>query len=124
MFSKNYKQFSVIYNENKYLYQDVLDITDQIKGIFNGRHLIILTAENDLVSLSVYLRSIQSRVPIMLLSNKLDSSELDVIVNKFKPSYLISSRNLFNFCTNKPTKRILENYYLYEFAQFSSVKIN
>lgn len=123
MFSRNYKKFSVIINENKYLYQDVLDITNKIKDIFNSRSLIILIADNDLVSLSVYLRSIQSRVPIMLLSNKLDSSELDVIVNKFKPSYLISSKNLCNFCANKPTKRIFENYYLYEFTQFGSVKI-
>ena len=79
MFLGNYKKFSVIFNEDKYLYQDVLDITNKIKDIFNGRRLIILIADNDLVSLSVYLRSIQSRVPIMLLSKKLDSSELEYL---------------------------------------------
>ena len=123
MFSKNYKQFSVIYNENKYLYQDVLDITDQIKDIFNGRHLIILTAENDLVSLSVYLRSIQSRTPIMLLSNDIDSSELEVIVGKFRPSYLISWKNSIFTFEDRHITGVLENYYLYEFKQFDPVKV-
>jgi long-chain acyl-CoA synthetase len=123
MFSKKYKQFSVIYNENKYLYQDVLDVTEQIKDIFSGRHLIILTAENDLVSLSVYLRSIQSRTPIMLLSNEIDSSEIEVIVNKFKPSYLISCKNLVGSLEDKPIKRALKDYYLYEFKQLDAVKI-
>ena len=123
MFSKNYKKFSVIYNENKYTYQDVLDKTEEIKDIFNGRHLIILTAENDLVSLSVYLRSIQSRTPVMLLSNEIDSSEIEVIVNKFKPSYLISCKNLFDFFENKLI-RILENYHLFEFKQLTPIEIS
>lgn len=123
MFSKNYKQFSVIYNENKYTYQDVLDITQQIEDIFNGRHLVILSADNDLVSLSVYLRSIRTRTPVMLLSNDIDSSELEVIVNKFRPSFLISCNNSIGTLKDKHTTRSIENYHLFEFKQFNPVKI-
>ena len=123
MFSRNYKKFSVIINENKYLYQDVLDITNKIKDIFNSRSLIILIADNDLVSLSVYLRSIQSRTPIMLLSNDIDSSELEVIVGKFRPSYLISWKNSIFTFEDRHITGVLENYYLYEFKQFDPVKV-
>jgi len=123
MFSKNYKQFSVIYNDNKYTFQDVLDITEQIKDVFNGRDLIILTAQNDLISLSVYLRSIISRTPVMLLSNDIDSSELEVIVGKFRPSYLISCKNSIVTFEEKHITRVLENYYLFEFKQFDPIKV-
>jgi long-chain acyl-CoA synthetase len=123
MFSKHYKQFSVIYNENKYTYQDVLDITHKIEDIFNGRHLIILTADNDLVSLSVYLRSIRTKTPVMLLSNDIDSSELEVIINKFRPSFLISCNNRIGTLKDKHITRSLQNYHLFEFKQFHPVKI-
>ncbi|MDB9950649.1 AMP-binding protein [Candidatus Thioglobus sp.] len=123
MFSKNYKQFSVIYNDNKYTFQDVLDITEQIEDVFNGRDLIILTAQNDLISLSVYLRSIISRTPVMLLSNDIDSSELEVIVGKFRPSYLISCKNSIVTFEEKHITRVLENYYLFEFKQFDPIKV-
>ena len=123
MFSKNHKQFSVIYYDNKYTFQDLLDITEQIKDVFNGRDLIILTAQNDLISLSVYLRSIISKTPVMLLGNDIDSSELEVIVGKFRPSYLISCKNSIVTLEKKHITRVLENYYLLEFNHFDPVKV-
>lgn len=123
MFSKNHKQFSVIYYDNKYTFQDLLDITEQIKDVFNGRDLIILTAQNDLISLSVYLRSIISKTPVMLLGNDIDSSELEVIVGKFRPSYLISGKNSIVTFEEKHITRVLENYYLLEFKQFDRIKV-
>ena len=95
-FSNNNNQhsFQVIENGKNYSIDDIWKITSSFDYIFNSQELIILCADNDIFSISIYLKALKSCTPIMLLSHDIDSIELSKILEKFKPSILIVNNTL------------------------------
>ena len=96
-FSNNNNQdsFQVIENDKNYSIDDIWNITSPFDYIFNRQELIILCADNDVFSISIYLKALKSRTPIMLLNHDIDSIELSKILEKFRPSILIVNNKLF-----------------------------
>ena len=126
-FSNNNNQhsFQVIENGKNYSIDDIWKITSSFDYIFNSQELIILCADNDIFSISIYLKALKSCSPIMLLSHDIDSIELSKILEKFKPSILIVNHTLL-IEAHYRSKENYENYIIFSYAtdQHNSLPIN
>ena len=116
MISNDHNSFRLIENNKTFTLTDIWDITSSFDFIFNRQQLIILCADNDILSISIYLKALKSRTPIMILSNDIDSNELNKILNNFKPSFLIANQNI---CIDAPyhQKKVYKNYNIYSYYQ-------
>ena len=116
MFSNNHKSFIAVENKKIYTVNDIWQIASSAEKVFVKKELFILIADNDIFSLSIYLKSIESKTPIMILNNDIDPIELEKIIKRFKPSFLIVKDN-YLFSSRPEIKEKLYDYYLYTFAQ-------
>ena len=114
MINNNHNTFKVIENDRTFTISDIWNITSSFDHIFKRQQLIILCADNDIFSISIYLKAIKSRTPIMMLSNDIDPSELNKILDNFKPSSLIVNQNI---CIDAPYqhKKVYENYNIFSY---------
>lgn len=114
MINSNHNTFKVIENDKTFTITDIWDVTSSFDYIFNRQQLIILCADNDIFSISIYLKAIKSRAPIMMLSNDIDSGELTKILDNFNPSFLIANQNI---CINTPykQKKVYKNYNVFTY---------
>ena len=116
MANNNHHSFKLIENDKSFSLHDIWRITSPVDHIFNKQELIILCADNDIFSISIYLKALESCTPIMLLSNNIDSIELSKILEKFRPSVLIADDSL---CINTKyrSKENYENYVIFTYTQ-------
>lgn len=117
------KSFRVIYEDQEYLLQEIIDALKSIEYVFEERKLIILLAENDLFSLSMYLNAINSKVPIMLLNGDTDYEELERIAKNFDPQFIIRRISDQNILSYKKSQVLFDGYEIHESLKNPSVKI-
>jgi acyl-CoA synthetase (AMP-forming)/AMP-acid ligase II len=123
--NNNNSSFKLIENDQNYSIDDVWKIASPFEYIFNKKELIILCADNDIFSISIYLKALKSRTPIMLLTNDIDPKELLKILKNFRPSVLIVNQTL-GIDAPYRFKENFENYIIFSRLkdQPSSMPIN
>ena len=117
--------FKLIESDQNYSLDDVWEITEPFEYIFDRKELIILCADNDIFSISIYLKALKSRTPIMLLTNDIDLIELLKIIENFRPSFLIVNNSL-GIEIPYSSKKNFNNYIIFSCLkdQHSNLKIN
>jgi long-chain acyl-CoA synthetase len=70
-------------------YSDLVDFVSVVGSYIDTRGLLLLKCDNSLASISFYVASLELKVPIMLIDEKIAHNELAAIVDEYKPHYLI-----------------------------------
>ena len=118
----NYK-FRAIYENKEFSLKAIYDHIRSIQDIFKRNELIILLTNNDLTSLSIYLYSINFKTPIMLLSSDINLEELNDIVNKYNPSYVIMKLKPDDSNNSLIKREVFQGYFIYRNKCFTDQKI-
>ena len=98
MFFKNLEKYkyreALITEKKKIYYEDILKALYQLKNVIKQRKLTLIICHNKEEILINYICLLYLKIPIILIDKKLNLIELKSLVQKYKPTYIISSDKL------------------------------
>ena len=103
IFSKIQKfknKIALIDDKQSFTYNDVLKKINNLKAYINSKKLNFLICENSVDCFTIYIGLIRTNSKVFLISNKITSDDLNILIKKFKPD------NIF-----KPISFLLKNKY-------------
>ena len=101
IFSKIQKfknKIALIDDKQSFTYNDVLKKINNLKAYINSKKLNFLICENSVDCFTIYIGLIRTNSKVFLISNKITSDDLNILIKKFKPD------NIF-----KPISFLLKN---------------
>lgn len=113
-FAKLKKKISLIQNQKKISYDDLIKFSDKLSKNIKKNSIIILIAKNDITSISFYVSSIKNNYCLIILDENSDFDFINKTVKKFRCNYVFYPKNSFYFNKKKNKKFYFNNYCLEE----------